>query len=54
MKFATPQVIGVYLHAIAYDNSTPYPTTLDNTDLSTITRFVESYKNILDNYFINK
>lgn len=54
MKFATPQVIGVYLHAIANDDSTPYPTTLDNNDLSTITRFVDSYKNILDNHFISK
>ena len=54
MKFATPQVIGVYLHAIAEDKSTSYPTNLDNEDLSTITRFVDSYKDILDNYFIGK
>ena len=54
MKFATPQVIGVYLHAIAKDESTQYPTTLDNDDLSTITRFVDSYKDVLDNHFISK
>lgn len=54
MKFATPQVIGVYLHTIAKDESSSYPTNLENEDLSTITRFVDSYKDILDNHFITK
>lgn len=48
MKFAEPQVIGFYLQAVNADNSTAYKDGDD--DYWTITKFVETYKNLLDEF----
>lgn len=48
LKFAEPQVIGFYLQAVAEDESTAYKDGAD--DYWTITKFVETYKNLLDEF----
>ena len=46
MKFAEPQVIGFFLQAVAKDESSAYAS--GSTDYWTITQFVETYKQLLD------
>lgn len=54
MRFATPQVIGVYLHTVPEDNSKEYKDNVADKDNMIITEFVKTYKAILDEYIADE